>query len=156
MADGEAVKDGDATKELAEQRVIDEEYRVWKKNSPFLYDIVMTHSLDWPSLTVQWLPEVQRPIDRDVDIHKVLIGTHTSDDDPNFLMIADVVLPKPSELARFICIILHNFTAHNLTLCTYFCHPFYIQLPKLLLRLTMTALKRWEDSGVHCIKLKQK
>ena len=27
MADGEAVKDGDATKELAEQRVIDEERR---------------------------------------------------------------------------------------------------------------------------------
>ena len=90
----------EATKEQAEQRIIDEEYRVWKKNSPFLYDIVMTHSLDWPSLTVQWLPEVQRPSDRDVDIHKVLIGTHTSDDDPNFLMIADVLLPKPSKTRR--------------------------------------------------------
>jgi hypothetical protein len=31
-------------------------YKIWKKNSPFLYDVVMTHALEWPSLTVQWLP----------------------------------------------------------------------------------------------------
>ena len=36
--------------------VIDEEYKIWKKNTPFLYDLVMTHALEWPSLTVQWLP----------------------------------------------------------------------------------------------------
>lgn len=34
-----------------------EEYRIWKKNVPFLYDLVFTHSLEWPSLTVQWFPE---------------------------------------------------------------------------------------------------
>lgn len=33
-----------------------QEYKIWKKNSPFLYDLVMTHALEWPSLTVQWLP----------------------------------------------------------------------------------------------------
>lgn len=42
------------------ERMINEEYKIWKKNSPFLYDMVMTHALEWPSLTVQWLPEVQR------------------------------------------------------------------------------------------------
>lgn len=40
------------------EKQINEEYKIWKKNSPFLYDIVMTHSLYWPSLTVQWLPDV--------------------------------------------------------------------------------------------------
>ena len=34
---------------------INEEYRVWKKNTPFLYDTVVTHALEWPSLTVDWL-----------------------------------------------------------------------------------------------------
>jgi hypothetical protein len=24
----------------------------------------MTHALDWPSLTVQWLPEVVKPVDK--------------------------------------------------------------------------------------------
>ncbi len=32
---------------------------VWKKNSPFLYDLVVTHALEWPSLTCQWFPDKQ-------------------------------------------------------------------------------------------------
>jgi histone-binding protein RBBP4 len=43
-----------------EERVINEEYKIWKKNTPFLYDLVMTHALEWPSLTAQWLPDVNR------------------------------------------------------------------------------------------------
>lgn len=43
-----------------EERVINEEYKIWKKNTPFLYDLVMTHALEWPSLTVQWLPDINR------------------------------------------------------------------------------------------------
>ena len=35
---------------------MNEEYKIWKKNTPFLYDLVVTHALEWPSLTVQWLP----------------------------------------------------------------------------------------------------
>lgn len=39
---------------------IEEEYVNWKNNVPFLYDVVITHKLEWPSLTVQWLPEVEK------------------------------------------------------------------------------------------------
>lgn len=46
--------------ETAEERQINDEYKVWKKNTPFLYDMVMTHALEWPSLTVQWLPDVKK------------------------------------------------------------------------------------------------
>jgi len=42
--------------ELSEETIINEEYKIWKKNTSFLYDLVMTHALEWPSLTVQWLP----------------------------------------------------------------------------------------------------
>lgn len=65
-----------------EERMINEEYKIWKKNTPFLYgtpthelrsaytqsladmlyslmlccaDLVITHALEWPSLTVQWM-----------------------------------------------------------------------------------------------------
>jgi hypothetical protein len=34
-------------------------YKIWKKNSPFLYDLVVTHALEWPSLSVQWFPDVK-------------------------------------------------------------------------------------------------
>lgn len=46
--------------DAVEERVINEEYKIWKKNTPFLYDLVMTHALEWPSLTAQWLPDITR------------------------------------------------------------------------------------------------
>jgi len=42
--------------EEVEEQIINEEYKIWKKNSPFLYDFLLTRGLTWPSLTVQWLP----------------------------------------------------------------------------------------------------
>ena len=38
-----------------DERIIAEEYKIWKKNTPYLYDCVITHALDWPSLTVDWI-----------------------------------------------------------------------------------------------------
>ena len=61
--------DPDANFEDAvEERVINEEYKIWKKNTPFLYDLVMTHALEWPSLTVQWLPDVTRSVTLSLDV----------------------------------------------------------------------------------------
>ena len=31
--------------------------RFRKKNAPYLYDLIITHALDWPSLTCQWFPD---------------------------------------------------------------------------------------------------
>lgn len=33
------------------------EYKIWKKNSPYLYDLILSTALDWPTLTTQWLPD---------------------------------------------------------------------------------------------------
>ena len=63
--------------DAVEERVINEEYKIWKKNTPFLYDLVMTHALEWPSLTAQWLPDVTRPEGKDYSIHRLILGTHT-------------------------------------------------------------------------------
>ena len=43
--------------EEQEEKIINEEYKIWKKNTPFLYDLVVSHTLEWPSLTVQWFPD---------------------------------------------------------------------------------------------------
>lgn len=34
------------------ERLINEEYKTWKKNSPFLYDMILGTALTWPTLTV--------------------------------------------------------------------------------------------------------
>nr|CAD7433113.1 unnamed protein product [Timema monikensis] len=85
-------KDGDTFDDAVEERVINEEYKIWKKNTPFLYDLVMTHALEWPSLTAQWLPDVTRQ-GKDYSVHRLILGTHTSDEQ-NHLLIASVQLPN--------------------------------------------------------------
>ena len=52
----------------------------------------MTHALEWPSLTVQWLPDIQRVDGADYTTHRLILGTHTSDEQ-NHLVIAKLLLP---------------------------------------------------------------
>ncbi|KAL9179999.1 hypothetical protein ACHAXT_007969 [Thalassiosira profunda] len=89
-----------------EKKLIDQEYKIWKKNTPFLYDFVMTHGLEWPSLTCQWLPTVKELNDGNkvgavggeskavAEQHELLIGTHTAEGEQNYLMVATVNLPR--------------------------------------------------------------
>ena len=46
--------------EEMEDKLINEQYKNWKVNSKYLYDLAISHALEWPSLTVQWLPERPR------------------------------------------------------------------------------------------------
>ena len=73
-----------------------EEYKIWKKNSPFFYDTLYSHALTWPSLTVQWLPNRDKPYGTDHTIQKLLIGTHTSNDEQNYVQIISVKIPEES------------------------------------------------------------
>jgi histone-binding protein RBBP4 len=58
----------------------------------FRYDVVMTHALEWPSLTAQWLPNVKNASDA-ANEHSLLLGTHTTGEQ-NYLMVASCNLPK--------------------------------------------------------------
>ncbi len=77
-----------------EMKSINEEYKIWKKNTPFLYDIVMTHALEWPSLTVQWFPDKVAAPGKDYTVQRLLMGTHTSDGEQNHVLIGEVRLPR--------------------------------------------------------------
>ncbi|KAK7750232.1 Histone acetyltransferase type B subunit 2 [Diatrype stigma] len=102
MAPAQVVDDVDVDMENQDldedgaQRLINEEYKTWKKNSPFLYDMILSTALTWPTLTVQWFPDVKEPEGKNVRIHRVLVGTHTSDSStmPNYVQIAEVEIPK--------------------------------------------------------------
>ncbi|KAG9524561.1 nucleosome remodeling complex, CAF-I subunit, partial [Aureobasidium melanogenum] len=80
-----------------ENKIINEEYKVWKKNAVFLYDVIYSRALEWPTLTTQWLPDVQSLPDKNFSTHRLLIGTHTSGATQDYLQIATVDLPnKPA------------------------------------------------------------
>uniref|UniRef100_A0A1J3D9S1 WD-40 repeat-containing protein MSI3 n=2 Tax=Noccaea caerulescens TaxID=107243 RepID=A0A1J3D9S1_NOCCA len=84
-------------KEEAGLDQVEEEFSVWKKNTPFLYDLMISHPLEWPSLTLHWVPSKPIPYAKDpyFAVHKLILGTHTSGGAPDFLMVADVVIPTP-------------------------------------------------------------
>lgn len=62
-------------------------------------DLVITHALEWPSLTVQWLPDrVERD---DHSVQTLLLGTHTAEGEQNYLMRVEVDLPlEDTEVGR--------------------------------------------------------
>jgi histone-binding protein RBBP4 len=70
-----------------------EEYKIWKKNTPFLYDVMLSHALEWPSLTVQFLPDKILPAGCDYSVQRLLLGTHTSGGEANYVHIAEIRLP---------------------------------------------------------------
>jgi histone-binding protein RBBP4 len=62
--------------QIQEEKLINEEYKIWKKNSPFLYDLVITHALEWPTLTCQYFPDSE--VTDKAITQRMLVGTHTS------------------------------------------------------------------------------
>jgi hypothetical protein len=93
-------KDDDENTDELEERMVAEEYKIWKKNTPFLYDLVVTHALEWPSLTVEWLPDRIEPPGKDYSVQKLILGTHTSENEQNHLMIAEVQVRPEVPLER--------------------------------------------------------
>lgn len=82
-----------------EQKIINEEYKVWKRNVPYLYDLVFSHTLQWPSLSVQWFPDVRRDEDEGRTAQRLLLSTHTSGKEEEYVMIAKVEFPDEFEEA---------------------------------------------------------
>lgn len=73
-----------------------EEFEIWKRTTPFLYDLVVSHILEWPSLTVEWLPGREKPSGKDYSVQKMILGTHTGTNnvnERNHLILAQVQLP---------------------------------------------------------------
>lgn len=94
MLEGKQSKMTEEGQEHSEGELLNEESKIWKKNAPYLYDSCITHILEWPSLTVQWLPDEIKDDGSKFIRHKMIIGTQTSGEEPNYLMIAQVKLPN--------------------------------------------------------------
>ncbi|EJW02818.1 hypothetical protein EDEG_02792 [Edhazardia aedis USNM 41457] len=73
------------------QKDINDEYRIWRKNVPYNYDLLITHALSWPSLTCQWYPTANRV--NDSTVQDILLCTHTSGKDQEYILIASVIIP---------------------------------------------------------------
>lgn len=55
-----------------------ENYAIWKSNSIQLYDYLLTTNTVWPSMTLQFFPDMELSADGDKTRYRVLTGTFTS------------------------------------------------------------------------------
>lgn len=92
-----AIKDEGEIEETDEQ-VILEEYKIWKKNAPFMYDTMITHVLEWPSLTVEWAPTRECSPNSDYSFQTLLLGTNTGNAEQDLLFQAKVKVPMEQSL----------------------------------------------------------
>lgn len=77
----------------AEEIKICEEFKTWRKNVPYLYDMLLSHALTWPSLTVQWFPDAVRNEETETTVQRLLLSTQTSNQEDEYLQIISVTLP---------------------------------------------------------------
>ncbi|KAF2673301.1 WD40 repeat-like protein [Microthyrium microscopicum] len=90
MAEVEDQQDAEYNRE---QKIINEEYKIWKKAAPLLYDSIHTNVLDWPSLTCQWFPDVKKDPESGQEEHRLLLGSMTSSQASDCIKIARWVKP---------------------------------------------------------------
>jgi histone-binding protein RBBP4 len=79
--------------------IINEEYKSWKKNSLYVYDLIISHALEWPSLTFQWSPTQPVPFD-DYALHSCLISENATEKEQSYLLLASVKVPLEKEIER--------------------------------------------------------
>jgi histone-binding protein RBBP4 len=66
-----------------EEMIINQEYKIWKKEAPYYYDFLLLHSVDWPTFTFQWLPEFE--VHDDYTSYFAIIASSSSEVDQSQL-----------------------------------------------------------------------
>ncbi len=67
---------------------INEEYKIWKKNVCFMYDYIITHSMDWPTLSLDFYPSPDSPHE-DYYIEHILTSTYTGGKEQERLLVTE-------------------------------------------------------------------
>lgn len=79
--------------------IINQEYKMWKKEAPYKYDLAILHSLEWPSTTFQWLPDIHS-VDG-CDYHTAVICSNSLEPDQCELQTVRVAIPKSGKSKSF-------------------------------------------------------
>ena len=76
-----------------EENTQDNNYKIWKKNAPYLYDILITWDLKVTSLCVNWVPKVGYT-NESLYLQKLILGTFSNGQENDYLIIAKTRLPN--------------------------------------------------------------
>lgn len=76
------------------EQILSERYIIWRRNAPFLYHCLLKQTLDWPSLSVEFLG-IENSFKSKINYftNKILLGTHTSSQDCEYAYIGELRWP---------------------------------------------------------------
>jgi histone-binding protein RBBP4 len=80
------------TQYIDNEKLINEEFKIWKKTVPLLYDTIQTYALESPSLTVEALPGLEMSQDGNEMGVNFFLGTYNTTGE-NYLKLCSVKLP---------------------------------------------------------------
>ncbi|SBT72122.1 chromatin assembly factor 1 P55 subunit, putative [Plasmodium malariae] len=67
-------------------------YKYWQYNTILLYNVIMIYTCEWPSLFIEWIPNVCKN-DEDIYYQDLIMGTYTTEKN-NYILILEVSLPS--------------------------------------------------------------
>lgn len=76
------------------EKVVNEEFKIWKKTVPLLYNSIHTHALKWPLLTVDFSPKYTVSEDKSTISVDFVTGTNTSLRDQDLVSLVSLKLPS--------------------------------------------------------------
>ncbi|GAW79073.1 chromatin assembly factor 1 protein WD40 domain [Plasmodium gonderi] len=103
--------------EQIEEEDIETQFNNWKVNSGLLYDFVSRKELEWPSLSIDFGDFHNENSEDNVFNQIVCVGTHTSNKEPNFLYVCDVLFPL-EQLPQENCIYKTNDNYEGFDFCS--------------------------------------
>lgn len=77
---------------MGDESIIQNEYKIWRKNVPLLYDLVYTQTLKYPTPCIQWFPDVQR-VDNVKSVQRILSTTYSNGESKEQLLISQINFP---------------------------------------------------------------
>ena len=86
---------------MSYDKQINDQYKKWKRNVTFLYDLVLAHVLEWPSTCIQWTGKCDSTSKRDVNKHEVLFSSRCLNPKDTTVNVANVDVPNSDDSYDF-------------------------------------------------------
>ncbi|GMM28284.1 Hat2 protein [Martiniozyma asiatica (nom. inval.)] len=87
-----------------DQSTIVEEYKLWRKNSRYMYNYISETALVWPSLSFQFFPlhtfQNKQQDTESAITHNIALSTFTSESDKEYWKVGSLQLPKDTKQKR--------------------------------------------------------
>ncbi|KAJ5078887.1 histone-binding protein msi1 [Anaeramoeba ignava] len=83
-----------APEHFDKSKIIEEEFSIWKKNAPFLYDLLFTFPIETEISSIEWFPiNSKNSTQNSKNIQEIVLGSKSKKLEDNFLYFLSINIP---------------------------------------------------------------